>query len=231
MTILDMTAQAFIFFFGGFDTTSTIMSFVALMLAVNEDVQNQLMDEIDDVVEKSNGQPTYDAVNAMVYLDAVINETVRLYPTLAFHDRVCVKRFELPPALPGGKPVVVEPGQNVWFPVYSIHRDAKYFAEPERFDPERFIGDRKNEIDPVTFFPFGQGPRMCIGNRFALLETKVVIFHLLAKCRVMTSEETALPIELSKSNFSMTPKGGFRLRLQTRKTTRMRTEPTTASDN
>lgn len=218
LTILDMTAQAFIFFFGGFDTSSTLMCFAAHQIAVNEDVQLRLMNEVDAVLKETNGEPTYDAVNGMQYLDAVINETLRIYPIAAFLDRMCVKRFEMPPALPGAKPVIIEPGQNVWFPVYSIHRNSKYYTEPNKFDPERFMGSRKNDIDPSHYFPFGQGPRICIGNRFALLETKVVLFQLLAKCHLKPAPQMIVPLELSTKSFAMTAKGGFWLQLKSRNT-------------
>ena len=221
LTITDMTAQAFIFFFGGFESSATCMCFAAHLIAAHQEVQKKLHEEIDKVLEETKGEPTYEAVNSMQYLDAIINETLRLYPVAPAIDRVCIKKFELPPVKPGTKPVMVEPGQSVMLAIYSLHRDPKYFDDPEKFDPERFIDERKNDIQPFTYMPFGIGPRMCIANRFALLETKVVLFQLLAKCNLKLSEKAIFPIQLARE-FSMRPKEGFWLRVRSRKATNVK---------
>lgn len=94
LDIDEMTAQAFIFFFGGFDTTSTLMCFAGHEIATNPEVHKKLQAEVDEVWEKSKGKLTYDALNDMKYLDAVINETLRLYPPAQFADRLVeMKRF------------------------------------------------------------------------------------------------------------------------------------------
>lgn len=220
LSIEDMVAQAFTFFFGGFDSSSTLMCFVAHEIAVNQDVQERLQKEIDQVLENNNGQAPYEAVNNMEYLDAVINETLRMYPSGLALDRLCVKDFELPPTLPGMKPFTVKKGQGIWIPVYGLHHDPKYFEEPEKFDPERFLGERKkHSLNCGAFLPFGQGPRMCIGNRFALLETKVLLFHLLARCQLQICEKTPLPLKIGKNGLSLTPEGGFWLNVVPRKNT------------
>ena len=216
LSIQDMTAHAFVFFFGGFDTSSQLMCFVAHMIACNKDLQRRIQEEIDEILEATNGEPTYEAVNGMKYLEAVMNETLRLYSPAPFFDRVCVKTFELPPAYPGAKPITVQPGTNIWFPAYSLHRDPKYFSEPEKFYPERFMDD-KNKINPYAYIPFGVGPRSCIGKKFALLQTKVVLFHLLAKCNLKPSPRTQINIEFSKASFALTPKDGNWLQLEARK--------------
>ena len=217
LTITDMTAQAFVFFFAGFDASSSCMCFVAHMIATHEEVQKKLHEEIDQVLKDSNGEPTYETVNAMKYLDAVVNETLRLLPITPATDRVCVKTYQLPPALPGGEPIVIEPGQSITLPIFALHKDPKYFTDPEKFEPERFMDERKSEIKPFTYMPFGIGPRMCIANRFAILETKVVLFQLLAKCDLKSSVKTKFPVELACGAVNVQPKGGFWLRVASRK--------------
>ncbi|XP_078034045.1 uncharacterized protein LOC144468454 [Augochlora pura] len=209
LTIEDMTAQAFIFFFGGFESTSTLMCFAAYEVGVNPEIQRRLQEEIDDVLEKSNGEVTYEAVNDMKYLDAIINEALRMYPVVVAVDRACTKSFELPPALPGLKPHVVEKGQYLWIPIYGIQYDSQYFEEPTKFMPERFIDDPKKILNSGLFLSFGLGPRMCIGNRFALLETKVLLFNLFARCDLTPNSKTTIPMELSRKGFQMTAKDGF----------------------
>ncbi|XP_018353975.1 PREDICTED: cytochrome P450 9e2-like [Trachymyrmex septentrionalis] len=216
LTIEDMTAQAFIFFFGGFDTVSSLMCFAVHEIAVNPDVQAKLRDEVDEVLKTNNGDLTYEALNGMQYLDAVINEALRKWPIAAFLDRINVEDFELPPALPGDKPFLLKKGMNVWFPVYGLHRDPKYFERPDEFDPERFLDENKKDINSAAYLPFGLGPRMCIGNRFALLETKVMLFHLLSRCELKMCAKTSHPLQLSTSNFAMLAEGGFWLKIQAR---------------
>ena len=200
LTIDDMVAQAFVFFFGGFDSTSTLMCFAAHELAVNQEIHKKLQNEVDQVLEASNGQAPYEMVNNMEYLDAVISEALRRYPVAAAVDRVCVKEFELPPTLPGMKPVIIKKGGAIWIPIYGLHHDPQYFEEPEKFDPERFLGERKKEsLNSGAYLPFGLGPRMCIGNRFAIMETKVLLFHLLARCDLKTCEKTPLPLKIAKA--------------------------------
>ncbi|XP_076381351.1 cytochrome P450 9e2 [Megalopta genalis] len=209
LTIEDMTAQAFVFFFGGFESTSVLMCFAAYEVGINPKIQEKLQEEIDDVLEKCNGEVTYEAINDMKYLDAIINEALRMYPVIVAVDRACTKSFELPPAMPGLKPHVVEKGQYLWFPIYGIQYDSQYFEEPTKFKPERFLDDPKKILNSGLFLSFGLGPRMCIGNRFALLETKVLFFNLFARCSLKPNSKTTIPMELSKKGFQMTAKDGF----------------------
>ncbi|XP_019884431.2 cytochrome P450 9e2-like [Camponotus floridanus] len=210
LTIVDMTSQAFIFLLGGFDSSSTLMSFLAYEIAVNPHIQEKLQNEIDKVLEDTNGQLSYEAINEMVYLNATINETLRMHPVQALTDRLCTKDFELPPTLPGAKPYVVKAGTQIWIPFYGLQHDPKYFPEPEKFRPERFLDEnRENKCNLNAYYPFGLGPRMCIGNRFALLETKVMLFHLLARCDLKPCEKTPMPLKLQKGGFAMRAEGGF----------------------
>ncbi|XP_076233762.1 cytochrome P450 9e2-like [Calliopsis andreniformis] len=217
LSILDMTAQAFVFFFGGFESTSTLMCFAAYEVGVNPSIQKKLQEEIDQVLEDCNGEVTYDAINEMKYLDAVINEALRMYPVIVAVDRTCSKPFELPPALPGGKPVLVKKDEIVWIPIYGIHYDPDHYEEPQKFNPDRFVNDSKKILNSGIFWSFGMGPRMCIGNRFALLEAKVLLFHVFANCNLKPCSKTTIPMVLSKQGFQMGAKGGFWFEVEPRK--------------
>lgn len=214
LDILEMTAQAFVFFLGGFETTAGQMCLMAHELAVNTDIQENLQAEIDGVMEKTNGKPTYEAVNNMPYLDAIFSETLRKHP-LPFLGRMCSKEFELPPALPGSKPYVMKPGSEILIPVSSIHSNPEYYEEPEKFDPDRFL-DKKAMNSDVTSLGFGMGPRVCIGNRFAILETKVLFTYLLHKCSFVTTKKTCVPLVYQKSNFAPLAKDGCWLSIKLR---------------
>nr|XP_031837098.1 cytochrome P450 9e2-like [Nomia melanderi] len=218
LTIEDMTAQAFIFFAGGFESSSTLMCFAAYEIGVNPDIQRRLQEEIDEVLQSNNGKVSYEAINDMKYLDAIISEALRKYPVAAFVDRVCTKPFELPPALPGGKPHLVKKGEYLAIPIYGVQLDPQYYEEPTKFNPDRFLDDSKKILNSPIFLSFGMGPRMCIGNRFALLETKALLFNVFARCDFKPNERTPIPMKLSKKGFQMSAEGGFWFDVVPRKT-------------
>nr|KAF7427056.1 hypothetical protein H0235_006750 [Vespula pensylvanica] len=216
LSLMDIVAQAFSFFFGGFDTVSTAMSFTCHEIGVNSDIQKRLQREIDEVIEKTNGNLTYDVINNMKYLDAVISESLRRYPIAIFIDRLSVEDYELPPSLPGSKPFLLKKDTNVWFIVYGLHHDSKYFEDPYKFDPERFIERGKEINNSGVYLPFGLGPRICIGNRFALLEMKVLIIHLLARFNLKPCSKTQNPLLFSKKGITISAKNGFWMNFEKR---------------
>lgn len=91
-------------------------------------------------------------------------ESLRMYPPMFLIDRKCVRPYTFEPAAPDKQPLKVEPEQVLFIPAYAIHRDEKYYPEPERFDPERFSEENKPKIHPGSYIPFGIGPRNCMGR-------------------------------------------------------------------
>nr|QZM07460.1 cytochrome P450 monooxygenase CYP9EK5 [Lasioderma serricorne] len=217
MTGDDIAAQALIFFFGGFDTTATTMSFMALDLAKNPDVQERLQEEIDEVLESTRGNVTYDDVMKMKYLDQVISETLRMWTPGFQTDRACTKDYVIKPTKPNEKPYLMRKGELIMIPTLGIHFDPNYFPNPDKFDPDRFSDENKKNIITGTYLPFGVGPRNCIGSRFALLEIKVYFFRVLSKFSFVFTKNTKLPIKLENVGFHMRPKGGFQMGLKKRK--------------
>ncbi|CAH0564135.1 unnamed protein product [Brassicogethes aeneus] len=205
----DITAQALLFFLGGFDSVSNLMCFTAYELAANPDIQDRVRQEVLDTVEDCNGKITYEGVMKMKYLDMVISESLRKWPSAVQTDRVCTKPYTIEPASPGEKPIKLETNECIWIPVYGLHRDANYFPNPEKFDPERFSEENKSKILPYTYLPFGAGPRNCIGSRFALLEAKLVLCELLRKFQIVPTEKSQIPLKLCVGTFTMASAGGF----------------------
>lgn len=119
----------------------------------------------------------------------------------------------------GEKPVYLEEGDLINFPLYGLHRDPEYYPSPDRFDPDRFSDENKSSINPYANLAFGVGPRNCIGRRLALLETKVVFFHLLSKFDIVVTERTPIPLILSKSKLLLDNDEGFWMGLELRKAT------------
>ncbi|NXK28271.1 CP3AO protein, partial [Arenaria interpres] len=178
----EILAQALIFVFAGYETTSSTLNYISYNLATHPDVQQRLQDEIDAYLP-NKATPTYNAITQMEYLDMVVNETLRLYPVGGRIERVCKKTVEL-------NGVTIPKGMVVMIPVYVLHRDPECWPEPEEFRPERFSKENKESIDPYTFLPFGAGPRNCIGMRFALLTLKVAVVVLLQNFSFRTCKDT-----------------------------------------
>jgi len=212
----DLTAQAVLFFAAGFDTSSTLISFMAYELALNEDVQRKLQDEIDLTMFENNNKLSYETILSMKYLDMVICETLRKWPPVPALDRLCVKPYTVEPTEPNENPVLLEKGMVIWIGVYAMHHDPKYFPNPDRFDPERFNDENKRNIDPYSYLPFGIGPRNCIGSRFALLEAKAMFVYWLSKFNIVVVKETQIPLKIDKSSFNMHAEKGFWVGLKLR---------------
>uniref|UniRef100_A0A0K8T213 Cytochrome P450 6a14 n=1 Tax=Lygus hesperus TaxID=30085 RepID=A0A0K8T213_LYGHE len=164
-----LLSNAFVFFIAGFETTASTLSNTMYELAVNPEVQDCLLKEVKQVLEKYDGQPCYSAVQDMVYLEQVISETLRKYPPLSSLSRKVVKEYRIP-----GSDLVLSEGSIVEIPVHMLHHDPQYYPEPEKFRPERFANG-KDAIRKGTYVPFGGGPRVCIGERFAKLEAKLCL--------------------------------------------------------
>lgn len=207
----EIVAQFFLFFFAGFETTATMMAFAAIELMQNPDCQDKLRQEIFEVLEGLDGKPlTYEALHGMKYMDMVISETLRRWPPAVVADRQCNKDFTYKD---NDIELTIKSGQTVWIPIVGYHMDEQYFADPLKFDPERFSDENKGNIKPFTYLPFGVGPRNCIGNRFALLESKAMLFYILSQFRIERSSKSILPIVLNSSGFNLEPKGGFEVKL------------------
>ncbi|XP_075828910.1 cytochrome P450 3A25 [Microtus pennsylvanicus] len=186
---LEMVAQTVVFIFAGYDATSTSISFIMYELATHPDVQKKLQDEIDRALP-NKAPVTYDALMDMEYLDMVVNETLRLYPIANRLERVSKKDVEI-------NGVFIPKGTIVMVPTFPLHRDPEYWPAPEEFRPERFSKENKGSIDPYVYLPFGNGPRNCLGMRFALISMKLAVISVLQNFTLQPCEETQIPPKLS----------------------------------
>jgi cytochrome P450 family 4 len=155
------------FMFEGHDTTASGISFALYSLANNPEAQEKAYEEQVALFGKEkNPTVTYGDLQEMKYLELVIKEALRLYPSVPFYARETNQEVEF-----GG--TKIPKGVNITIFAYGIHRDPKYFPDPEKFDPSRF-----ETIDgklPYAYIPFSAGPRNCIGQKFAMLELKSTI--------------------------------------------------------
>ena len=150
----------------GHETTSAALTWIWYLLSQHPEVEQRLHDEVDRVL---GGQPpTVDRLDDLPYTRRVIQETMRLYSPAFFIIRHTIADDEI-----GGYPV---PANSVIFLMaHATHRHPAIWEEPERFDPERFTPERSAGRPRFAYYPFGGGPRICIGNSFAMMEAQLVL--------------------------------------------------------
>lgn len=209
LTLNEIAAQCFVFFLAGFETSSTAMACCTYELAKNQELQEKLREHINQVLHKYGGKVTYESLKDMTYLDQVIYEGLRIYPSLTMLQRKVVKDYKVP-----GTNYSVQAGQMVIIPTYSIQRDEKYFKNPMKFDPDRFSEERKGEIHPFAFLAFGDGPRVCIGQRFGMMQTRMGLVTLLRRFKIEKSPKTVDRIELSPLSTLLQAKDGIWARIK-----------------
>ncbi|XP_068941480.1 cytochrome P450 3A24-like isoform X2 [Petaurus breviceps papuanus] len=186
----EILAQSIIFLFAGYETTSSVLSFLFYNLATHPEIQQKLQKEVDAVLPTKEAV-TYDALVQMEYLDMVINENLRMFPIAGRVERVAKKTVEI-------NGLRIPEGTVVMAPSFVLHRDPDYWPEPEEFRPERFSKENKESMNPYVYLPFGIGPRNCIGMRFALVNVKLATCRLLQEFSFRTCKETQVPLKLSK---------------------------------
>ena len=200
-------ATAIILMQAGYDTTALTMSNALYELTLNPECQRRLQDELAEA-----DIDDYSVLQGLPYLDAVLHETLRIHPVLALLEKICTKEYKVP----GTKNLTLKPGDTLQINSIGIMHDPKYFPNPETFDPENFMKERKAERDPLTFTGFNQGPRACIAMRFALLEMKICLSHLLTNFNFLSCEKTKRNYETETKTFLGGIKGGAWVRCERR---------------
>ncbi|XP_053982864.1 cytochrome P450 6A1-like [Hylaeus volcanicus] len=198
-----LTAQAFVFFIAGFETSSTTISFALYELAQNQEIQDKLRAEIRETCQEG---VTYEKVKQMKYLDAVFRETLRKYPVLSALTRQASEDYTFK-----GTKITIPKDTIVWIPVHGIHHDPQIYPDPEIFNPERFTDDAVASRHPMSYLPFGDGPRNCIGARFAHYQSKVGLITILRNHKVDVCEKTTIPFKAMKESFLLALEGGVYL--------------------
>nr|DAB41788.1 TPA_inf: cytochrome P450 CYP332A2 [Heliothis virescens] len=174
-----MMAQAGFFILGAMETSSTTMSYILYELAHHPDEQEKLYEELSAALNESGKDVLdYDDLLKVKYLTACIHETLRLHPPVPHLDRMCNKKCQLTDEL------TIEAGTPVFVNVVSIHYNGDYYPDPEQWRPERFNDSTDTDNHDFTFIPFGDGPRFCIGKRYAMMQIRAVIAQIIKKYRI-----------------------------------------------
>jgi len=186
LTEKQIADQGIAFFLAGFDTSSVSLTNVTYLLAKHQDIQDELVKEIDEFWN-SKQEINLESVNELKYLEAVINETMRILPTVPRMFKDTAKNCTVSYA---GRNLYIPKGSNVQLSIHMIHRDEQHFERPLEFLPERFLKDSNLKHDSQAFIPFGIGPRNCIGQRFAMFEIKLCLLTVLSKFRFELTSTT-----------------------------------------
>ncbi|XP_022901353.1 cytochrome P450 4c3-like [Onthophagus taurus] len=187
LTNEEMRWQVDTFLFAGHDTVASAMGFALYTLAKYPEVQQNILDEIHDFVgDDVNEEITLNNLKEMDYLERVIKEVLRLYPTVPLYEREMTEDISL-------DGLRIPKGTTISFHPYAQHRDPELFPCPERFDPDRFLPENISKRHPFAYIPFSAGPRNCIGMKYALMNIKTTVANVIRNFQLYPAEYPHTP--------------------------------------
>ena len=183
MTDQQLRDEAMTLFMAGHETTANTLAWVWYLLANHPEAETLLHAELDLVL--GDRPPTIADLPRLTYTGQVVTEALRLYPTVWMVGRENIEPVEL-----GG--YTIPTGTTVFMPQWTIHRDPRWFDEPESFRPERWAHGLQEQIHRYAYFPFGGGPRICIGNNFALMESALLLATIARRFRLRLAPDAVV---------------------------------------
>jgi cytochrome P450 len=207
--------QALTFVFAGHETTSNLMSWVMYELMTNPSVYQACQHEVNRILPNRT-IPTSQHLNDLPIIEAVLQETLRLYPPAPFFTRQCINKQIIGTGT--DHPLHIPVGTTILINTYAIHRREEYWPRPNEFDYTRWLRDpvtglKPKLAHPFCYLPFAAGPRNCIGQNFALLEAKVMLALLIQRCHFELEPGQKI---LPEVRITMRPKYGLFARISER---------------
>ncbi len=201
MTLTQLRDEALILFVAGFETTANALTWLWYILEKHPTVVQQLQQEANNVLP--HGKPVFEDLKKLTYTKQVIDETMRLYPPAWSTDRVVLEDFEI-------DGYAIKQG-NVVIPfIYGVHHHEQYWQDPDAFKPARFDKASIAERPPFAYFPFGGGPRLCIGSQFAMMEMQFLVAMLVRRFRFTLAQNHQPELQ---PMVTLRPKGGLMMRV------------------
>jgi len=192
-------------FLAGHETTANALTWTLYLLSRHPDVDTKLFDELQRVL--ADRVPSVSDLPKLPYTEMVIREALRLYPPAPGLAREPIEDVTI-----GG--YNVPKGSLVSANTYAIQRDSRFFADPERYDPDRFAPGWEERIPRYAYLPFGAGPRVCIGSGFAMMEARLILAAVAQRYKLsLETDETIRPVQL----VTLRPNRPVRMRLDRRR--------------
>ncbi len=196
--------QVLTLFLAGFETVANALAWTWMLLGQNPDAESRLHAELDAVL--GGRLPTLEDIPRLEYTGMVLSESMRLYPPAWAMGREVLEDVSI-------GPYRMRKGTMVFFSQYIVHRDAKWFPDPERFRPERFAAAAKAGRPRFAYFPFGGGGRQCIGESFAWMEAVLTLATIAQRWRIELVPGQKIEVQ---PKITLRPKNGIRVRVMER---------------
>jgi cytochrome P450 len=175
MPDLQVRDEVMTIFLAGYETIANALTWTWYLLSQNPEAERRMHEELDFVL--GGREATYEDIPKLKYTEMVLAESMRLYPPAWAMGRHALEDFSL-------GPYFMPKGTNVFLCQYVMHRDRRYFPDPERFDPDRWAPEAKASRPRFSYFPFGAGARQCIGESFAWMEGILILATLAQRWRL-----------------------------------------------
>ncbi|MEO8394310.1 MAG: cytochrome P450 [Chloroflexota bacterium] len=215
MPVTQVRDEALTLFLAGHETTSNALTWTWYLLSQHPEVEAKLVEEVVSVL--GNRAPTLQDLAHLEYTEMVLKEAMRLYPPVWILSREPTEDVMLGDYL-------IKKSSTVYVSAYITQRDPRFFEEPEKFKPERFA-EGAASIPDYAYFPFGGGPRICIGNSFAQMASKIIVATIVQHYHMsLEPNQKVAPQRLA----TLRPKFGLKMQLQQRKSTEVFEEATMA---
>jgi cytochrome P450 len=193
-------------FVAGHETTAVLLTWTLYLLAKHPEIQEKLYQHVCSQMQ--GDVPSLEDLEAMTYTDAVLNESMRLYPPAwSLFVRQVVEPLQV------GE-YTLDVGKLVYISPWVMHHDKRWWQNPEQFDPSRFEGDWKAQRPNFAYMPFGGGSRVCVGSHLAEMEVEVILATMVKHFIFELSE----PNQIAKpdAKFTVHPEGGMKLKVRSR---------------
>lgn len=207
MTNVQLRDEMMTLILGGHETTANALSWTWYLLSTNPEAEKKLWQELDSVL--AGKLPTLADLPKLRYTEMVVKEALRLFPPAWFFGREAIKDCTL-----GG--YTIPAGKQFFLTPWAVHRNPQFFPEPDQFEPERWASEETKNLPKFAYFPFGGGPRVCIGNALAMMEATLIVATIAQKYQLKL--EPGQKIE-PQPLVTLRPKHGLKMRLVARKPT------------
>jgi cytochrome P450 len=204
MTDVQLRDEVLTLALAGHETTANNLSWTWYLLSKHPEIAKRLQEEVDEVL--GDREPTLADLKRLDYANRVVSESMRLYPPAWMFERQAIEADELGEwRIPKGTIIGISP--------FSVHRHPRLWKNPEGFDPDRFLPERSEGRPRYAYIPFGGGPRTCIGNHFAMMETTIITAMIARRYEIDLDPMHQVRLD---AGITLRPKNGIRVRLRRR---------------